>query len=146
MIGVTSFRLTLTTLPLSTLLLLCFFVRSARSEAPPINADAQKALEKFLSGLADEMPERAYFHVAPDTKKNGDPIAHDAKADYDSFLAEVKKRPADKFGAFKIGKQRTVSMTQVRIFVHFDDGDTDESLIVKVGERWYVADPIHIIR
>lgn len=119
----------------------------ARGDDPPaVDADAQEALENFLSALAGKDPERAYTHVAPDTKKNGDPIAYRAKADYDSFLAEVKGCPASKFGAFKFGKQRTVSKTEVRIFVHFEGGDNDETLIVKDGDRWYVADPIHIIR
>jgi hypothetical protein len=130
------------------LLLLAFscFVGPARGDDPPVDARAQGALENFLSALAGKAPERAYSHVAPETKKKGDPIAYGAKADYDSFLAEVKSQPAAKFGAFKLGKQRTVSKAEVRIFVHFEGGDNDETLIVKVGDRWYVADPIHIIR
>src|SRR5262245_59610227 len=78
----------------------------ARGEDPPANADAEEALQSFLSALAAKDPERAYTHVAPGTKKNGDPIAGGMKLDYDTFLNEVKARPAAKFGAFKIGKQR----------------------------------------
>jgi len=130
----------------SLLAVLCVALAPERGDDPTVDADAQETLESFLSALAGKDPERAYTHVAPDTKKNGDPIAYRAKADYDSFLAEVKGRPAAKFGAFKLGKQRTVSKTEVRIVVHFEDGDNDETLIVKDGDRWYVADPIHIIR
>src|SRR5262245_12852145 len=150
-VGLTSSRLAVSLLPRAVLAVLCVAVwptpsSPARGGDPPADADAQKALENFLSALAGKDPERAYSHVAPDTKQKGDPIAYGAKADYDSFLAEVKSRPAAKFGAFKFGKQRTVGKTEVRIVVHFEDGDTDEAHIVKVGDRWYVADPIHIIR
>ena len=150
-VGLTSSRVVVSFLPVAVLAVLCVVLwpapsSLARDGDPPADADAQEALESFLSALAGKDPERAYSHVAPDTKKKGDPIAYSAKADYDSFLAEVKSRPAAKFGAFKFGKQRTVGKAEVRIFVHFKDGDTDETLIVKVGEQWYVADPIHIIR
>lgn len=114
--------------------------------ARPAEADAQEVLESFLGALADNDPERAYSHVAPDIKKKGDPTASGTKFDYDSFLAEVQKRPVTKFGAFKFGKRRNVSETEVRIFVHFEDGDNDETLLVKEDGRWFVADPVHIIR
>jgi hypothetical protein len=133
-----------------TLVLLCVIGWSAapsvRAEDNPPEVQAEEALQNFLSALARKDPKEAYTYVAPDTKKNGDPIAYKAKADYDSFLAEVKKRPATKFGAFKFGKKRAEGKDTWRIFVHFDDGDNDETLIVKVGDQWFVADPIHIIR
>ena len=110
------------------------------------DTDPQKSLESFLKALADQEPKRAYSLVASDTKTKGDPIASGTQVDYDSFLTEVQGRPATKFGAYSLGQQRIVSDAEVRITVHFEDGDNDETLIVKVGNQWYVADPIHIIR
>ena len=117
-----------------------------RNDDSTADTDAEETLQSFLSALAGKDPERAYSYVAPETKKKGDPIAYGAKADYASFLTEVESRPAAKFGAFKFGKQRSEGKDKRRIFVHFEDGDTDETLLVKVGDHWYVADPIHIIR
>lgn len=113
----------------------------------PPEAQAEQALLDFLSALAAKDPKRAYEHVAPDTKKKGEAnFTPRIPLDYKTFVDEVNGRPAAKFGAFKFGKKRADGKDTWRIWVHFDDGDNDETLIVKVGDRWYVADPIHIIR
>jgi hypothetical protein len=105
----------------------------------------EEALRGFLSALAKGEIEGAYALVAPTTKEKGDAIAG-VKVDYDSFAKEAKAQPPEKFGTYKLGKRRQEKEDRVRIFLHFKDGDTDETLLVREGKRWYVADPIHIIR
>ena len=107
--------------------------------------DAECVLRSFLCALTKEDLKEAHALVAPSTKENGDPIAYRAKADYDSFAAEATGR-AEKFGEYRLGMRREEEKGRVRIFVHFEGGDNDETLLVLEDGRWYVADPIHIIR
>jgi quercetin dioxygenase-like cupin family protein len=105
-----------------------------------------EALRQFLSALAKSDLTRAYAMVAPSTKEDGDPISNRAKADYASFQAEAEAQPSGKFGAYELGKRSEEGANRVRIFVHFKSGDNDEALLIREGNRWYVGDPVHIIR
>ena len=117
-----------------------------RAAAPLAQDGPECVLRAFLRALTKEDLKGAHALVAPSTKEEGDPIAYRAKADYDSFAAEAAGQPAEKFGAYRLGKRREEAKGRVRIFVHFDGGDNDETLLVREDGRWYVADPIHIIR
>lgn len=117
-----------------------------QTEAAPAANSPEEALKIFLSALSKGETRRAYDLVAPTTKSGGDPITDRAKADFDSFAAEVKARPADKFAKYELGERREEGAGRVRIVVRLADGDTDETLLVREGGWWYVADPIHIIR
>ena len=77
---------------------------------------------------------------------NGDPIAYSARSDLEGFSAEATTQRPAKFKEYELGQRRSDGEDKVRIFVHFAGGDTDETLLIRVGGRWYVADPIHIIR
>jgi hypothetical protein len=114
--------------------------------ARPALEGPEDALQAFLGALAKKDLTRAHGLVAPSTKEGGDPIAYRAKVDYDTFAAEAAGQPAGKFGAYRLGKRREEARGRVRIWVHFECGDNDETLLVREGGRWYVADPIHIIR
>jgi hypothetical protein len=45
-----------------------------------------------------------------------------------------------------MGGYRWENASRFRIVVVLDGWDTDEVLLVREDGRWYVADPIHIIR
>jgi hypothetical protein len=115
-----------------------------KDESP--KASPEEVLRAFLKALADEDTRSAYSHVALDTRKNGDAIAYQAKCDYESFTAEAKKQGHRKFAEYKLGEQRSEGENKVRIWLHFVSGDNDETMLIRVAGRWYVADPIHIIR
>jgi hypothetical protein len=87
----------------------------------------------------------AYGIVSPETQEKGDPIVKVPVRSTD-FQAEVAKQPAEKFAAYRFGTSRWESETRFRVWVHFESGDNDEALLVKQGPRWFVADPVHIIR
>jgi quercetin dioxygenase-like cupin family protein len=106
----------------------------------------REALRQFLSWLSKGETRQAYALVAPSTKEDGDPFVKGKGLDYDSFMAEVSRQPPEKFAAYEFGERRMESKDRVRLFVHFKGGDNDETLLVREGERWYVADPIHIVR
>jgi len=119
----------------------------ANPKDDPRHSDgASEALRQFLSALSNSEIKRAYGLVAPSTKEDGDPIANRTHVDQESFHAEVRTQPPEKFGAYVFGKRSVENENRVRIFVHFKSGDNDETLIVREGGRWYVADPVHIIR
>ena len=108
------------------------------------NPDA--VLTDFLSALSNDDVNTAYALIAPSTKRLGDPIAYLAPVDREAFATEVAARPPAKFAAYRIGKRRSDGPNRVRLFVHFTNGDNDETLLLREGDRWYVADPVHIIR
>jgi hypothetical protein len=112
----------------------------------PASPGPENVLKTFLKALADQDVKSAHTHVAPETKEKGDPIAYQAKADFNSFETEAKSQAHQKFAKYKLGEQRTDGNDKYRIWIHFDGGDNDEALLVRVKGRWYVADPIHIIR
>jgi hypothetical protein len=112
-------------------------------------------LETFLGHLATADVEKAYSLVAPSSKKRGDPIAYRAPLDYKSFLRELAPHMEDdtappktlwKFLDYRLGKHRWETPLRFRIMVVFQRWDRDEVLIVREKKRWYVADPIHMIR
>jgi hypothetical protein len=123
-------------------------------------------LETFLGRLAAKDYSGAYSLVAPSSKKNGDPIAYHIPVDFRSFLAELEpfSRPlrcgstesqtlvcpnnlyVRKFARYAMGGYRWENASRFRIVVVLDGWDTDEVLLVREDGRWYVADPIHIIR
>lgn len=116
------------------------------AENPPSKAGPEEVvLRNFLDALAKGEVDEAYALVAPGTKLEGDPIAYGAKVDRETFSNEFEAQSAGKFGDYKVGKQREEG-NRVRIFIHFKGGDNDETLLVQEEGRWYVADPIHIIR
>ena len=51
-----------------------------------------------------------------------------------------------KFKDYKLGQSRWESPDCFRIWVTFGGSDNDETQIVRENGKWYVADPIHIIR
>jgi hypothetical protein len=133
----------------SVLLLPAYPVHPAPSEnhaSYRLTNDPVEALRSFLAHLASGNHGGAYAHVAPSTKREGDPICYRVKVDYDNFLKEVSGRPGAKFAAYRFGKVRQEADGRIRVWVHFNCGDNDEALIVREGGWWYVADPIHIIR
>jgi hypothetical protein len=119
-------------------------------------------LESFLGCLADGDFEGAYALVAPSSKEAGDPIAYNAPLDYESFVKELtppsiktigeghdEPTNADvrqKFVGYELGVSRWETPTRFRIWVTFQKWDKDEVTLVREGDSWYVADPIHIIR
>jgi len=116
---------------------------------------AMGVLETFLGALAGRDFKTAYGLVAPSSKKHGDPIAYRASLNYKSFLKELAPHVEDgttpsgslrKFTGYALGRRRWESPERFRVFVTFQGGDRDEVLIVRENDRWYVADPIHIIR
>jgi hypothetical protein len=113
---------------------------------PPADGEAEDVLKRFLFALAEGETQRAYDLVAPTTKESGDPVAYRAKADFRSFAAEAKAQSREKFENYELGRRREEGKDRVRIFVHFTGGDNDETMLVREDGRWYVADPIHIIR
>jgi len=119
---------------------------TGRADEPAVDDGADAVLRDFLDALAKQETRRAHSLVAPTTRDQGDPIAYRAKADYDSFAQEAAAQPAAKFAAYDVGKRRIEHKDCVRIFVHFKGGDSDETMLVREGGIWYVADPIHIIR
>lgn len=131
---------------LTAALLLACGTLAGRADEPGRPDGAEAALRDFLDALAKQETRRAYSLVAPSTREGGDPIAYRAKADYDAFAQEAEGQPAAKFAAYDLGKRRDLGPDCVRLFVHFKGGDNDETLLVRVGGIWYVADPIHIIR
>ena len=111
-------------------------------------AEAEGVLREFLGALSEAQVERAYTVIAPSSKAIGDPIAR-AKLDYDSFATEVAESSPVKFTSYQLGERREEWAGRVRIWLHFGRagaGDSDETLLLQEGGRWYVADPIHIIR
>jgi hypothetical protein len=82
--------------------------------------------------------------VAPSSKANGDPIAYHAPLDFESFAKEITS-PA-KFKNYKLGESRWETSSTFRQLINVDGWDNDETMIVCEEGKWYVADPIHIIR
>jgi len=112
-------------------------------------------LETFLGALASKDFKVAYALVAPSSKKRGDPIAYRARLDYKAFLGELSPHVDDdtapsgglrKFMGYELGDRRWESPDRFRVLVTFQGWDNDEVLIVQENGKWYVADPIHIIR
>lgn len=116
-------------------------------------ADPATVLHTFMKRLATGQLEKAYVLVAPSSKKNGDPIANRAPLDFASFRREVEAMrndiadeiPFPKFSGYRTSTQRRPAPDLVRITIHMG-GDNDETMIVRENGRWYVADPLHIIR
>ncbi len=109
-------------------------------------------LETFLKNLAEGRIDEAYSLVAPSSREKGDPIAYHAKLDREAFGRELGVAPGDiggvpnaKFARYEMGTQRWETMHLLRVWIDFG-GDRDEAMIVHEAGRWYVADPIHIIR
>jgi hypothetical protein len=121
-------------------------VAAPRPKDKPAKAGPEEVLRTFLKALADKDTKAAYEHVAPSTKDGGDPIAYQAKCDFASFANEAKAAGHAKFAQYKLGEQKPDGENKVRILLHFAGGDNDETMLIRVGGRWYVADPIHIIR
>ena len=117
-----------------------------RSEARRDPAVPVTVLRDFLHALEANDTRGAYALVAPSTKERGDPIAYRAAADYASFVSEVERQSPGKFGAYELGAVRPGGCGRRRVWVHFSGGDNDEVLMIREGGRWYVGDPIHIIR
>ena len=116
---------------------------------------AMGVLETFLGALASKDFRTAYELVAPSSKKHGDPIAYNTPLNYKSFLGELSLHVSDdtsadgglrKFMGYKLGDHRWESPDRFRVLVTFQGWDRDEVLIVREDGKWYVADPIHIIR
>jgi hypothetical protein len=79
----------------------------------------------------------------------GDPIAANARADLAALADEIAAALAaspGKFTHWRLGDSRCQDETTFRIWLHFDSGDNDEAIIILEEGRWFVADPIHIIR
>lgn len=115
-------------------------------------AEPQTVLKAFMKRMAHGEFEKAYELVAPSSIKNGDPIAYRTPLDFASFRRELEgvgysdgEIPFPKFANYRVGKQRWETMKIFRIFIHMG-GDNDEVMIVHEQGRWYIADPIHIIR
>jgi hypothetical protein len=113
------------------------------------------ALENFLGVLASKDFKTAYGLVAPSSKKHGDPIAYRAPLGYAAFLKELSPHGEDgaslpdtlqKFIGYELGARRWESPSRLRVLVTFQGWDRDEVLIVREDSKWYIADPIHIIR
>ncbi len=114
---------------------------------PDQQPDPISTLRAFLNHLSEAQDENAYGLVAPSSKERGDPIAYHAKLDFQAFQSELPDpETRGKFARYEIKNTRSESDVRVRIFVTLDGWDNDETLIVKENGRWYVADPIHIIR
>ncbi len=109
------------------------------------SAEPIHQLVRFLSYVTHGNNRHAFDLIAPETKKNGDPIAYDSPVDWKSFLNELPVN-RKKFGQYHLGKIRWESPHCFRIFVHFSGGDNDEVMMVRKDGKWFVADPIHIIR
>jgi hypothetical protein len=129
---------------------------------------ALAVLEDFLGNLSVGDFKAAYQFVAPSSIKNGDPIAYKAPLDYESFVKElapfVKQKTVvqpdgtqvtvvelPKFKNYKTGATRWEGPNRFRVWVTFQEKgtgsvDNDEVLLVRENGKWYVADPIHIIR
>jgi hypothetical protein len=115
-------------------------------------ADPPAVLKAFMNRMAQGKIEKAYELVAPSSKKNGDPIAYQTPLDLASFRRELEgigysdgEFPFPKFANYRVGKQRQQTKDIFRIFIHMG-GDNDEAMIVREQGRWYIADPVHIIR
>jgi hypothetical protein len=113
------------------------------------------ALESFLGALASKDFKTAYGLVAPRSKKHGDPIAYRAPLGYAAFLKELSPHGKDdasppdtlqKFTGYELGARRWESPIRLRVLVTFQGWDRDDVLIVREDSKWYIADPIHIIR
>ncbi len=117
-----------------------------RPEIQVIDPHPMAVLETFLGLLTEKQLEAAYGHIAPSSKAKGDPIAYNTPLDYESFVAEAEKVDPQKFAGYRIGASRWQGEHLYRVMVTLDGWDNDEVMIVKQEGRWYVADPIHIIR
>lgn len=139
-------RTLLIVVPAILLLQLTWLPPACRAIAPRADGEPEDVLKRFLFALSEGETQRAYDLVAPTTKESGDPVAYRAKADFRSFAAEAKALSREKFANYELGRRREDGKDRVRIFVHFTGGDNDETMLVREDGRWYVADPIHIIR
>jgi hypothetical protein len=118
---------------------------SAASNPQPIRLEEpETVLRAFLTALANNKLREAYDLVDPETKKHGEPIANRTPVDYQTFVTEAGQS-LGKFSDYRMGDRRTERNGVVRIWVSFG-GDNDETMLVRRNGRWYVADPIHIIR
>ena len=118
-----------------------------RSAIEPDATTPDNTLNDFISAVITQDYELAYSLVAPSSKRDGDPIAYNADLDFDSFCMEIDRISAsEKFQVHRIGATRVESSERVRIKVVFQESDRDESLLIREEGRWFLADPIHLIR
>jgi hypothetical protein len=123
-------------------------------------AAAVEELVSFLALLAARDVKAAYDKIAPSSRQHGDPIAYRSPLDFDSFTREFADVCATPFGGgpdatpgngqnkfrhYTLGSRRWESPDRFRVTIDFG-GDIDEALLVREAGRWYVADPVHIIR
>lgn len=117
-------------------------------------AKAIKSLRVFLSLLAEGSYSRAYSLIAPRSKRAGDPVAYHAPLSYESFVAELTLYPSThlavrrnrKFREYELALSRWESPTRLLIGLNFYAGDRDEAVMVCERGRWFVVNPLHIIR
>ncbi len=124
---------------------------SIRNDQIQQEAECIGVLETFLGALAIGNTKTAFELVAPTSKAIGDPIGHRYPLTEET-LAENMRTRVDasqglaKFWLYRFGASRWESPTRFRLWLHFASGDNDETMIVLENGRWYIADPIHIIR
>lgn len=125
--------------------------RPAPQKTPPDVTKPIAALRSFLRFLAAEKVDKAYKLVAPSSRKNGDAVVTGVPLDFASFRREFGKvQSTARFQEYRLGKRRWENPKRLRVWVTLIgpglSRDNDEAVMVLENGRWYVADPIHIIR
>ena len=103
-------------------------------------------LKAFLHCLEKGKTEKAHSLLVPVAVENVAPVVVKAPLDFKRLAEELDRVPHTKFGDYELGEAKFETPNRCRVKVVFGNGDSDQAVLVRENQWWYLANPVHLIR